>query len=147
VIVTLPNGVCIRASSLISRAQDDPEPSFGLYLDERWLPSWPAEIIRWPDFGVPIDAVGAVVQIRDAFDRAARGEDVEVGCYGGLGRTGTVLACMAILAGFPASNAVAWVRENYDSQAVETPDQVRWVMWFAGQQSTHWPGDPGPQSG
>ncbi len=55
-----------------------------------------------------------------------------MGCIGGLGRTGTVLACMAILAGIPAGHAVDWVREHYDPAAVETPEQEQWVLWFAG---------------
>jgi hypothetical protein len=35
---------------------------------------------------------------------------VEIGCKGGLGRTGTALACMAILARVPISHAVIWVQ-------------------------------------
>ena len=56
---------------------------------------------------------------------------VEIGCLGGLGRTGTVLACMAVLAGVDPLDAVPWVRENYRSGAIETPDQESWVGWFA----------------
>src|SRR4051794_18331496 len=68
-------------------------------MDERWAPTWPAEIIDWPDFGLPPDGAQAAAQIREAFARARVGQIVEVGCLGGLGRTGTVLACMAVLAG------------------------------------------------
>lgn len=56
---------------------------------------------------------------------------MEVGCKGGLGRTGTVLACMANLAGVPADQAVAWVRVNYNLHTVENPAQEQWVQWFA----------------
>ena len=70
--------------------------------------------------------------IRCTFERVKRSERVEVGCKGGLGRMGTVLACMAILAGVPADQAVAWVRTNYDARAIETAAQERWVQWFAG---------------
>jgi hypothetical protein len=38
---------------------------------------------------------------------------------------------MAVLAGVPAEDAVAWVRGAYRSQAVETPEQEAWVEWFA----------------
>ena len=58
---------------------------------------------------------------------------IEVGCAGGLGRTGTVLACMAVLAGVPAPDAVSWVRRNYRVGAVETPEQERWIDWFAAE--------------
>jgi hypothetical protein len=50
---------------------------------------------------------------------------------GGTGRTGTVIACMAILAGHPAADAVAWTRRHYRPRAVETPSQRRWIGWFA----------------
>jgi protein-tyrosine phosphatase len=66
-----------------------------------------------------------------AFARARRGDVVEVGCVGGLGRTGTVLACMAVLAGEPADSAVDWVRREYNPAAVETSAQEHWVRWFA----------------
>jgi len=43
-----------------------------------------------------------------------------------------VLACMAVLAGVPAPEAVSWVRAAYRREAVETADQEAWVEWFAG---------------
>jgi len=113
------------------RREDDPARDFGLYCDERWAPTWPAEVIDWPDFGVPRDRDAAAEQIRSAFARAQAGERVEVGCAGGLGRTGTVLACMAVLAGVPPGEAVQWGRTNYDTRAVETEEQEQWVAWFA----------------
>ena len=50
---------------------------------------------------------------------------------GGFGWMGTVFACMAVFAGVDADEAVAWVREHYRPNVVETPDQERWVQWFA----------------
>jgi protein-tyrosine phosphatase len=129
--VTLPDGTRVRASSILDRLEDDEQRDFGLYLDERWQPTWPAEVIEWPDLGLPADPEGAAAHIRKAFARAQAGERVEVGCLGGLGRTGTVLACMAVLAGIRAPEAVTWVRSNYNSAAVETPEQKAWVLWFA----------------
>lgn len=129
--VTFPDGTRVRASSIVEREEDDPSRGFGLYMDRRWEPTWPAEIIEWVDFGLPSDAARAAAQIQDAFSRARGGEAVEVGCLGGLGRTGTVLACMTVLAGFEPSAAIAWVRQNYRSGAVETADQESWVAWFS----------------
>lgn len=57
-------------------------------------------------------------------------ERVEVACAGGRGRTGTALACLAVLDGVPADRAVAFVRRNYDAHAVETPWQKRYVRRF-----------------
>jgi hypothetical protein len=130
-IVTFPDGSRVRASSLAERREDDPERAYGLYLDARWAPTWPADIVSWPDFGLPSEPTAAARQITDAFDRAREGELVEVGCLGGSGRTGTVLACMAVLAGVPALESVSWVRAEYRPEAVETADQEAWVQWFA----------------
>ena len=129
--VIFPDGTRVRASPLADRDEHSAGRDFGLYMDPRWNRTWPAEIIDWPDFGLPPDGARAASQIRAAFSRAKDGQLVEVGCLGGLGRTGTVLACMAVLAGVETPDAVSWVRENYHSSAVETPEQDSWVVWFA----------------
>ena len=130
VTVCFPDNTCITASPLAARQEDNLERDFGLYMDASWAPTWDAELIDWPDFGLPADETMAAEQIISAFNRAKNGERLEIGCIGGLGRTGTVLACMAILAGVPADEAVEWVRATYDLRAVETPEQVEWVLWF-----------------
>jgi protein-tyrosine phosphatase len=120
----------VDACGLRERRSENPDRDFGLYMDTRWEPTWPADLIDWEDFGLPADRERAAAQIRAAFERARAGERVEVGCAGGLGRTGTVLACMAILAGVSREEAVGWVRTNYDARAVETPEQEEWVRSF-----------------
>ena len=136
-VVVFPDGSRVRASAIVDRRVEDPDRAFGLYADPRWQPTWPADVIAWRDFGVPENSGTAAQQIADAFARARSGELVEVGCLGGSGRTGTVLACMAVLSGVPSSDAVAWVRSAYRPEAVETPEQEEWVQWFAG-----WAADP-----
>src|SRR5260370_41023744 len=84
-------------------------------------------MLDWPDFGVPGDAGAADREIRDAFERARAGQRVEVACVGGHGRTGTVLACMAILSGVPPEDAVEWVRQAYCRRAVQEPSQQYWI--------------------
>jgi hypothetical protein len=133
--VTFPDGTRVRAASIAERDEHSSGRDFGLYLDSQWEPSWPAEVVDWPDFGLPPDGARAAAQIRAAFARAKAGEGVEVGCLGGLGRTGTVLACMAVLAGVDSRDAVAWVRHNYRPGAVETAEQESWVGWFGDQSS------------
>ena len=131
--VVLPDGTEVRASPLADRGLEPCD--FGLYMDSRWAPTWPAVLVDWEDFGLPRDRDAAAEQIAAAFRRARAGERVEVGCVGGLGRTGTVLACMAVLAGVPSEEAVAWVRANYDPRAVETPEQEEFVRSFAARTS------------
>ena len=128
--VTLPDGTSIIGSPLTARLEDNPDRDFGLYMDPSWAPTWDAELIDWPDFGLPTDSKAAARQIITAYQRAKSGERLEIGCIGGLGRTGTVLACLAILAGVPADESVEWVRANYNAHAVETQEQEDWVLWF-----------------
>jgi Protein-tyrosine phosphatase len=129
--VVFPDGTTVDACGLRDRQVKNPDRDFGLYMDPRWVPTWPAELIEWEDFGVPADGARAAEQIRAVFERARAGQRVEIGCAGGLGRTGTVLACMATLAGVPPIHAVEWVRANYDPHAVETGKQEAFVHTFA----------------
>lgn len=136
--IELPDGTVIRGRGRREGVPAGPTPDFGLYLGlpsarrpPTWQPDWPAEWIDWPDFRTPRDRAAAKAQIIAAFERARAGERVEVACGGGNGRTGTVIACMAVLAGHPAADAVPWTRSHYRRHAVETPWQKRWVGWFA----------------
>jgi protein-tyrosine phosphatase len=109
-----------------------PPPEFGLYLGSRQLQArhtfdWPHQWIDWPDFLLPRDSRLAVQLIQGLHRRALDGQRVEVACGGGIGRTGTVIAALAVLAGVPAGDAVGWARANYHRRAVETPWQRRWV--------------------
>jgi hypothetical protein len=129
--VIFPDGTRVLASGWLQRKIGEPAPDFGLYLDPQWAPSWPAVMLDWPDFGVPRDRDTADAQIRAAFERARAGQKVEVACIGGHGRTGTVLACMAILAGVPADAAVEWVRSTYCRRAVQEPSQQYWIERYS----------------
>jgi protein-tyrosine phosphatase len=92
----------------------------------RWDTRW----LRWPDFRLPADRDDAQDALREAW-RRAEDERVEFACGGGRGRTGTALACLAVLDGVPAGDAVAYVRAHYDARAVETPWQRRYVVRFS----------------
>ncbi len=129
--VRFPDGVVVRGARLADRGGNAGWREYGLYLDARWAPRWPAEVVDWPDLGVPLAADDAARAIRTAHAAARSGRRVEVGCVGGVGRTGTVLACLAVLSGVPADDAVAWVRDHYDPRAVEGFRQEAWVRWFA----------------
>ena len=123
--VVLPDGTRLTAASFdpvapYSRTRD---PDYGLYLDPRWQPPWEHGHIDWPDFGVPESTQAVIEALKTVLGRARSGQDVEIGCLGGHGRTGTALACLAVLAGHPARDAVPWVRSSYCAKAVETPEQ------------------------
>jgi protein-tyrosine phosphatase len=104
---------------------------YGVYLLARQPPAfaWESRWLRWPDFGLPADKAAVVPALTEAWQRAET-ERVELACAGGRGRTGTALACLAILDGLPSAEAVSFVRENYDRRAVETFRQRRYVTCF-----------------
>jgi len=135
--IELPDGAWVRGRGLRNPLPSGPAPEFGLYLGSPKLRqrheaglTWPAQWLDWPDFRLPRDPSAAQAAIRDLHARALAGERVEVACGGGVGRTGTVLACLAILAGHPREQAVAWAREHHNRHAVETPWQRRWATNF-----------------
>jgi hypothetical protein len=160
--IQLPDGTLVRGRALRGRLPEGPLPDYGLYLvghpwpqqsptgqqearrnrlrRRRFQPSWEADWIVWADFRAPADPQQAAHAIVKAFRRAQEGGRVEVACGGGSGRTGTVLACMAILAGVPSTQAVGWVRANYRTRAIETRRQRAWIEWF----TLHHPGSDAP---
>ena len=130
-LLALPSGRMIRGRGLRRPLPPGPSPEFGLYLlgAEPAPLAWPGRWVHWPDFRLPADRGDAAGAFREAWQRAET-ERVEVACGGGRGRTGTALACVAIIDGVEPARAVAFVREHYDEHAVETPWQRRYVSRF-----------------
>ncbi|MBB5933604.1 protein-tyrosine phosphatase family protein [Streptomyces zagrosensis] len=131
-VLRLPSGRLIRGRGLRRALPVGPVPDFALYLRGRTPPpvAWEARWLRWPDFWLPSDRTAASAAMREAWTRAET-ERVEIACGGGVGRTGTALACLAVLDGVPKGEAVTYVREHYAPRAVETPWQRRFVAGFA----------------
>ncbi len=130
-VLRLPSGRLVRGRGLSRPLPDGPLPEYGVYLLGHEPPgtAWDARWVRWPDFRLPADPAALPEVLAEALRRAA-GERVEFACAGGRGRTGTALACLAVLDGVPAAEAVGWVRAHYDRRAVETPWQRRFVERF-----------------
>jgi protein-tyrosine phosphatase len=82
--------------------------------------------VRWRDFGTPRRPDEALDALREAWALAAT-ERVEIACAGARGRTGTALACLAVIDGLSAEEAVRHVRAAYHRRAIETPGQRRFV--------------------
>ena len=111
-------GICVRAERV---------PEYGVDI---WVPI--------PDFQVPSERQLAQVEnaLERAFAAALDGKRVYVGCAGGYGRTGLFLALMAKVAG--VKDPVAYVRLHYNSHAVETRDQQRYVNSFDVSRLQRW---------
>ncbi|MFF5564820.1 protein phosphatase [Streptomyces sp. NPDC012623] len=132
-VLALPSGRLVRGRGLRRPLPGGAVPTYGVYLLGKPPPEveWEARWLRWPDFRLPSSRTDAREALDEAWRRAA-GERVEVACGGGRGRTGTALACLAVLDGVPPDDAVAFVRRHYHPRAVETPWQRRYVLGFAG---------------
>jgi hypothetical protein len=130
-VLRLPSGRLIRGRGVTMPLPPGPLPDMGLYLlaDEPPAVAWESLWLRWPDFGLPADRDQVLPVLTEVWRRAAS-ERVEVACLAGRGRTGTALACLAIIDGVPPSRAVRFVREHYNWRAVETFRQCRFVARF-----------------
>jgi hypothetical protein len=128
-VVELPSGRRVRGRPLRGRtAARAPAPHFGAYLLAR-PPSglaWEHRWVKCGDFRTPSDTEATLAILQEVLARADV-ERVEVGCAGGIGRTGLALSVLAILDGVSPDDAVDWVRRHYHPRAVETPWQRRWV--------------------
>lgn len=61
----------------------------------------------------------------------AQGKKVHVGCIGGHGRTGLVIAAVVAKLGID-HDAIGWTRENYCKNAIETKAQENFVVVHFG---------------
>jgi hypothetical protein len=131
-VLRLPSGRLVRGRGLRRPLPAGPLPTFGVHLLGTSPPpvEWESRWLRWPDFWLPSDPAQAREVLHEAWRRSAE-QRVEFACRGGRGRTGTALACLAVIDGVPARQAVGFVRATYDEHAVETPWQKRYVIRFA----------------
>ncbi len=139
----LPDGVWVRGRGLRHPLPDGEVPDYGLYLGggrlrARHEPSltWPHDRVFWRDGMLPADWPATAEKLLALHKRAAEGAAVELACHGGIGRTGTAMACLATLSGLSPRDAVSWARAHYHRRAVEVPWQRRYVSWFAAHAAT-----------
>lgn len=127
-VVELPDGRRVRGTGLRRPRGKVPLPDFAVYLRGRdpAVPDTEYRWVRWRDFRLPDSTEQALAALREAHTRA-EAERVEIACGGGIGRTGTAMAVLAIMSGVAPDDAVAWVRAHYHRRAVETRAQRRWI--------------------
>ncbi len=99
--------------------------SLSLRDDPRAYPWSPGQAFTFkiPNGGIPPSTVEFIRLVDWIVGQLKEGRSVHVGCIGGHGRTGMVLAAVCQLMG-EAPNATQWVRDNYCEKAVETQIQV-----------------------
>ena len=82
-----------------------------------------------PDGGVPSSTAEIVATVRTASSAMRTGERVVLHCRGGLGRAGTVAACILVSLGETAADAIVRVREARP-RAIENARQELFVEQF-----------------
>ena len=128
----LSDGTVIFASSVRDERERETEPDLAFYLDPMWIPACRAYHIGWRDYGLPYVPMSILSEMVGEGYQIAQFGMVEVGCIGGHGRTGTMLALFDIWSDPQQSaNAVIQnVRKYYCSRAIETREQEWFVDCF-----------------
>ena len=116
-VVRLSDGRLIRGTGARRPRGQTPAPEFDVYLLGRYprMADWPYRWVRWPDFRLPASTEDAIDALREAHARAAS-ERVEIACEGGVGRTGTALAVLAVMSGVPPDSCHRGVSVRADLQ-------------------------------
>lgn len=136
----------ILASEYFSTADilKPPVPDTGVYLCDLWdkffeeprifgkltdfgqptfKPPFPAIIVPWTDRGV-IEMDMLMWLVNGIIAKMEAGKLVEVGCLGGHGRTGTLIACvLGKVENLTARQAILTLRDRYCEKVVETAAQ------------------------
>lgn len=98
--------------------------------------AWQPRVRRFPmPDGSPPASVEEMDRILEAIDADRRTTSVAVACMGGVGRTGTVVACALVANGLDPEAAIAEVRRVRHPEAVETAAQEAFVRAFARHRS------------
>jgi hypothetical protein len=79
------------------------------------------------DMGVPTDPKDFKKLIDWLRNQLQDGKKVHVGCIGGHGRTGMVLAALVSVMLPDEADAIGYVRKNYCDHAVESSEQVQFL--------------------
>ena len=114
-----------------------------LLVEDGELERWgnPAIVARALDVGLTVERHplpdGTAPRTAEEMDgllaglnRARSAGDAAVACMGGVGRTGTVVACALVAAGWKADAAIARVRVLRHPTAVETDQQIGFVQSY-----------------
>ena len=91
--------------------------------------------LDWPDMGVldiedlkPVVKTLAYHLLHDNFKVQQR---IEIGCMGGHGRTGTLMALIMVQLGCKPGKAIKTIRKDYCDKAIETKKQEELIKAFA----------------
>ena len=135
--------VYLSGSAGLKANPEGPEPDVAVYLSDTWLctgqmltndgsieksPDEPSTLyFDWPDYGV-VDVKKLIPALEWALNGLRAGRNVEIGCHGGHGRTGTFVAAMCVMYGELAEDAISRIRLEYCEKAIETKPQEEMIQ-------------------
>lgn len=139
----------IGGGTLVGASCNYPRAGYDVYVGFDWGMRIPAPPAPWnpgteaaapaaihakfeiTDHSVPKDKAEFDRMLAWLTDQLAAGKRVHIGCIGGHGRTGLVMAALAktILG---KEDAIEWVRERHCKKAVESTSQVDWLHQHYG---------------
>ncbi len=82
------------------------------------------------DMRVPKSVVTFRKLIKYMKKQLSQGKKIHIGCIGGHGRTGLVIAALVSVLLPDEEDAIAWTREHHCERAVESQQQVNWLMKY-----------------
>lgn len=128
--------VHLSAGTFTGGSCSDPVEGADIYVNldrnvpfrARKFPWTPGVEFDYPimDMGVPANPANFKIMIEWLAQRLAEGKHVHVGCIGGHGRTGMVLAVLVKTIN-GTEDAITWVRKHYCKKAVENSAQVKFL--------------------
>ena len=123
---------------VVGGAARHPPPDADVYVQLETAPTPPlphdgtpprVANFKIPNYGVP--PMGPTINLAEVLGRyLSEGFTIHVGCVGGHGRTGLLIACLRHLVEPGRGDQVEWVRENYCRRAVEGRRQEDFVREF-----------------
>ncbi len=97
--------------------------------------AYPRVFYDWQDMGAPRGAI-VIRLVEWAAEKIKAGKKVDLGCFGGHGRTGTFLALLFIeMEGMTAVEAMKAVWSRHCESAIETYAQKKFIYEFNGERA------------
>lgn len=151
--IDLLDGLVVHASAWSDRmkvhkmSQKPVVPDIGFYLDDYWVsgivtspgftPSFLGPvtgdviIYPWQDYAAPDNLDEIKRACEWMLSELGAGKFVDIGCIGGHGRTGSLVACLLVMQGMNPNEAITKVRREYCHKAVESIAQTRFIQQLA----------------
>ncbi|QJC22366.1 protein-tyrosine phosphatase family protein [Arcanobacterium buesumense] len=134
-VITLPSGRRIRGRSWRVAVEEQADisivltTSVGNRFGASTVRSHAGQTITidWPDYRLPRRPAQALQTLREAWNDAVD-RKIEITCAGGVGRTGTALAILAVFDGMDPHDAIDFIQREYNPESVASPAQRAFVM-------------------